>query len=175
MFHEEKANKLDSPRQLRRFFHMFYSANLMKLCVVAPYSLDLMQLWVTEIFSFIPNKQIQDPALVYADQPQSSAKETGRICRALSLLNIKLLKMSWPIPPSTQTFRTKSAKHIPHLLGRDGGESLYSLLKRVGSAVTISASVDWIFYLKQSSVFMLEMDLSEHGEKNTVAIILLVF
>jgi insulysin len=175
LLQEAKAKKLDIPRELRRLFSTYYSANIMKLCVIAPYSLDLMQQWVTELFSRIPNKQIQDPALTYADQPQSSAKEMGQICRAVSLLDVIVLKMSWPIPPSTQTFRTKPANYVGYLLDRKGNGSLYSLLKHAGWAVSISASVDWVFDLKHSSVFILGMDLTDDGLKNIDAIISLVF
>lgn len=49
--------------QLLQFHKKWYSANIMKLVVVGKDSLDQLELWATQMFSSVVNKDVEVPDL----------------------------------------------------------------------------------------------------------------
>jgi insulysin len=139
LWDDARAKNIDTRGELLKFYDRFYSANLMNLCVTGPYSLDVMQDWVVELFSNVADKNRSHPATEYAEHPPMTANEMGRMAHVVSIKDIRLLEMSWVIPPTKKQYRTKPGEYISHLLGHEGQGSLLSLLKREGWADSLSA------------------------------------
>ena len=59
-----KTLKQEGIREALLNFHKtWYSSNIMKLCVNGNHTIENMEKWVREMFSKVPNKNVQVPAL----------------------------------------------------------------------------------------------------------------
>ena len=62
------------------FYQKYYSSNIMKLAVYGKESLDVMQKWVEEKFSAIPNKELSSP---HVDTDPYGAGQLGKILQVV--------------------------------------------------------------------------------------------
>lgn len=123
---------IDTRAQLLRFYHTKYSANLMNLCVIAPYPLDLLQEWVVDLFSAIPNHEREDPSENYRHIEPLLDEHLGLLFQIESVRDIRILELSWLTPSYVNDYHSKPAGVVSYLLGDEGEGSLLSLLKRRG-------------------------------------------
>ena len=64
-FHTGNKETLSIPNiyeRLREFHNKYYSANIMGLAVLGREDVETLQQWVEEIFSSVPNKNIEKPS-----------------------------------------------------------------------------------------------------------------
>ncbi|WP_438944557.1 insulinase family protein [Shewanella electrica] len=128
------------PQQLRAelvdFYQSHYSADLMTLCLVAPQSLDELEVFAHKYFALIPRKPLLKD---YPDTPLLSSNELGKLITILPLKEQKKLGISFSIPSISAQYRQKPLTFISHLLGNESEGSLLSWLKNQGLAVNLSA------------------------------------
>lgn len=130
---------IDTRAALLRFHKEFYSANIMTLCIIAPYPLDLLQNWVISLFSEIPNHKRKHPSDAYVDIPLFLEEQKGTIFHVQSVRDIRLLEISWFLPSYRTKYKEKPGHFITKFLGDEADGSILSLLKKRGWCDTLAA------------------------------------
>ncbi|MDX1432834.1 MAG: insulinase family protein, partial [Gammaproteobacteria bacterium] len=124
--------------ELIAFYRDHYSANLMTLAVLGSEPLDVLERWVRERFSAVPNARKEPLA---TSEPLF---EPDRLPARLTLTPVKeksSVTLTFPIPPVDQHVRSKPTFYIAHMLGHEGKGSLLSALKRKGLSEGLSAGL----------------------------------
>ncbi|QSX34965.1 insulinase family protein [Shewanella avicenniae] len=128
------------PAQLRtellQFYQQHYSANLMALSLVGPYSLDELAAFAQDNFAPVQNKQLQKP---YPDTPLFTKQQLGKLITIVPLKEQKRLTLSFGIPSIHTQYQQKPLTFISHIIGNEAEGSLLSWLKNQGYAVSLSA------------------------------------
>ena len=143
---------------LLAFYEQFYSANLMTLAVLGSETLNELELMVRDIFSPIPNRDVQVATIeapLYGDgslpmqiyiRPQASQRQ---------------LQLSFPMPNYTEQYHAKPLSYIGNLIGHEGEGSLLSLLKAEGWADGLGAGMGVSY--RGGSAFSISISLTEAG------------
>lgn len=134
----------DAPRELGRdiraellaFHKEYYSADIMRLCVVGRESLDELETLVRDRFSTVPTAHRGRP--VVGPSPWGEA-ELGRVFRSVPVKERRYLRLTWPLPPQPYPNEDRPTDLLGHLIGHEGKGSLLSLLKREGLALALGA------------------------------------
>lgn len=138
---------IDTRAALLEFHRTYYSANLMKLCISGPHSLDILQEWVCDLFSGIPNSQRENPCEVYRSIPPLREEDRGRICMVESIKDIRHLELTWTTPEYATDIHARPGTYIADLLGDEGEGSILSLLKKWGWCDSLSSGLmEWNTY-----------------------------
>eukprot|EP00177_Eucheuma_denticulatum_P003195 GFKZ01005765.1.p1 GENE.GFKZ01005765.1~~GFKZ01005765.1.p1 ORF type:complete len:989 (+),score=151.19 GFKZ01005765.1:159-3125(+) len=135
-----KAHSLDTRAALLDFHRKFYSANIMSLCVIGPYDLDILLQWVAELFSSIPNYNTPLPYEQYSDIQPLLPDHLGLMYHFETITDIRLLKIHWLTPSYARDSKTKPPYVVANLLGDEGDGSILSLLKIKGWADSLTTS-----------------------------------
>lgn len=135
-----RKSGIDVRAQLLKFHREYYSANLMNLCIVGPYPLDMLQEWVVELFSEIPNHDRKHPSEEYRNIKPVLEEHRGLLYHIESVHDIRLLEITWFTETYVHNYRSKPARLVSLMLGDEGEGSLLSLLKNQGWCDGVSAS-----------------------------------
>jgi secreted Zn-dependent insulinase-like peptidase len=133
----------DRPQQairddLLRFYKQHYSANLMRLVVLANEPLPVLKKWVTTKFSAIPNHHSNKAIFT---EPLLNAEQMAHKINIKSLQEKRELTFTFPLPEIQSHYRTKPSAYFQSLLGHEGEGSILALLKEKGWADEMSASI----------------------------------
>lgn len=123
---------IDVRAALLDFHAKHYSANIMKLVVVAPYSLDVLQEWVVELFSEVQNREVDKPWRAYENIPVLLPHQYPCRYFVKTIADIRSLEMDWMIPPALNDYQSKSGALLCCLLEDEGEGSILSILKSRG-------------------------------------------
>lgn len=126
------AAGVDVRQALLDFHTKYYSANLMNVCVHAPYSLDVLEKWTVDLFSSVPNNSAPSPADAYAKVPVLLPNQHACFTRAEPIADLRSLDVYWLVPVPDDLYLSKPDAYICHILGHEGKGSLLSLLKARG-------------------------------------------
>ncbi|MDA9556847.1 insulinase family protein [Vibrio sp.] len=132
----EDRNETSIRDEVINFYQDHYSANLMTLTLVSPYSLDEQQEWVDAFFSPITNAK---KAIPVTSEPYVTEKETSIKISIEPIKELRKLTVSFPLPNMNQYYRTKPLSFIAHLLGYEGPDSLMQVLKQKGWITSLTA------------------------------------
>lgn len=140
---------LDAPREagidtraaLLEFHKKYYSANIMTLCIIGPYALDELQVWVAELFSEISNHNVSSPSDEYKYLEPLLPEHRGLLYYMDTIKDIRHLELYWIVPPFVSYYQSKPGRYVGDLLGDEGSGSIISLLKAKGWADSLSAGV----------------------------------
>lgn len=127
-----RESGIDTRAQLLAFYREYYSANLMNLCIIAPYPLDLLQQWTVDLFSAIPNQQRKNPCEEYRHLSPLLDDHYGLMFHIEPVRDIRLLELSWHTPTYIHDYRSKPSLFVSCLLDEEGEGSVLSLLKKRG-------------------------------------------
>lgn len=156
---------------VRSYFRRNYSANLMKLCVAAPFSLDILQVWVDTSFANIPNYNVSH-ALAYVDKPIFHRSTRGLRLRIVSIVSAKSLSLSWITPPFHNYYSSQAVEYVTSLLTHRGNGSIFNIFKLHGWATRI-------FTTKTTSLTFAELgltiQLTTAGRSNVELIVSVVY
>lgn len=122
---------IDTRAALLEFHKTYYSANLMKLCILGPYSLDIMEKWVAELFSDIANHNRADPSQLYAHLQPLLPEHNGKMYYVESIKDIRHLHLSWMLPSYLDQYPAQVWRFLGSFLGDEGEGSIMSLLKKL--------------------------------------------
>ncbi|ORZ13145.1 Metalloenzyme, LuxS/M16 peptidase-like protein [Absidia repens] len=161
---------LDVREELLRFHNDYYSANIMRLCVLGREPLDQLTQWVVEKFSNVPDKNIQVPT--YPGHPLTENELLKQIF-VKSVKHNHLLGITFPFPDQTSYFESQPVNYISHLIGHEGSGSILSYLKKKG----------WATYLTSGcsnggrgfSFYHASMDLTEEGLEHYEDVVIALF
>ncbi|KAF9353781.1 Insulinase (Peptidase M16) [Mortierella sp. AD094] len=132
-----KEEGIDSRDELIKFYHKYYSANIMKLVILGRESLDVLAGWAVEKFSEIRSLGLTPPA--YPNPPLTS-KELLTTVYVKPVRDTRSLEIKFLIPGTTPYYTVQPTSYISHLIGHEGSGSILSLLKKKGWANSLSAS-----------------------------------
>lgn len=167
-----QASNIDTRTQLLRFYHQNYSSNLMNLCVTAPFPLDVLQNWVIELFSDIPNHQLDNPCEQYRHISPRLPEHTGLMYHFRTICDIRTLELSWIVPSYIPNYRSKPSFIVSAVLADESKGSLLSLLKEKGwcESLHVYASDSLTF-----GMIAMHVELTETGIKFVDDIISIIF
>lgn len=173
--HLEGRSPTTLASDLQDFFERHYSANLMDVCVVAPYPVEVLESWVERSFTKIPNKRLKSADRTYRRIPQISKEQTGRMIRIVPIEDTKLLQIEWCVPRYAAKRMALSWSFIMSSLTsqKDGG--LESALYEKSLALGVSANFSPILSTHERGVFQISVSLTEQGLDSERAIVDLVF
>ncbi|KAL5612804.1 hypothetical protein BROUX41_004112 [Berkeleyomyces rouxiae] len=112
------------------FHDKYYSANIMKLVILGREPLDLLEKWAVEIFTAIPNKNLQRN--LWTDEVPLRKSELNKICYAKPVYDKRELCLSFPIMDEDLLYRSQPSRYVIHLIGHEGPGSLMAYLKAKG-------------------------------------------
>lgn len=155
---------------LLRFYHQYYSADLMALAVLGRESLDDLEVLVKSRFSSVPRREVtlpeRYPSLFLPERlPQRVDIVPEKELRRLSLL--------FPMPYASEDYPYKPLPYINHLLGHEGEGSLLSLLKDLGWGEAIRVGPR--HRDRHDQLLEIAIDLTELGVRAADQIVALVF
>ena len=134
---EPEARGINVRQKFIEFYNKHYSANRMKLCVLGREPLDVLEAWVSEFFSDIPNKNLGPNR--WTDVPPYGPKELGMQCFAKPVMDSRELNLSFPFLDEENLYETQPGRYVSHLIGHEGPGSIMSYIKSKGWANSLSA------------------------------------
>lgn len=167
-----KAHSLDTRTALLDFHRRYYSANLMSLCVIGPYDLDVLLEWVTELFSSIPNYNTPPPYEQYNHIQPLLPDHLGLMYHFETITDIRLLEIHWLTPSYAKDSKTKPSHVVANLIGDEGDGSILSLLKVRGWADSLTAS---IIPQMTFGTFVVSITLTKEGVDHVDDIVAVVY
>jgi len=156
---------------LLAFYQSHYSANKMRLVVLANQPLPLLKKWVTEKFSAIPNTHAQKAVF---NSPLLTAKESGQWINIESLQDKRELALLFTLPETQSHYLAKPSAYFQSLLGHEGEGSILALLKEKGWADELSVSTGFSNDAQESSLY-LGINLTQSGLKHQDDVLDIVF
>ncbi|ORE08646.1 hypothetical protein BCV72DRAFT_203143 [Rhizopus microsporus var. microsporus] len=170
LYENPKANGQDIRQELLKFHDTYYSANIMKLCILGRESLDQLTEWAVEKFRDVRNKSIEPPS--FPDNPLTK-KELMKQIFIKPVKDVRILEMTFPFPDQRPLYAVQPGRYLSHLIGHEGHGSILSLLKKNG----------WANYLQVATShggigfeFMrISIDLTEEGLNRYKDVVVIVF
>ncbi|KAI7862523.1 Metalloenzyme, LuxS/M16 peptidase-like protein [Spinellus fusiger] len=156
--------------RLLEFHANYYSANIMKLCVLGKESLDQLTEWVVDKFSPIPDRSIAIPK--YQGHPLTANELTNQLF-VKSIMHNRILGITFPFPEQVLYFESQPGDYIAHLISHEGPGSTLSYLKSKGWATALSAGAS--YGGKGFGFFNLCIELTEEGIKYYEDVIVAIF
>jgi insulysin len=166
-----KANGIDIRALLLKFHGAYYSANLMRLVVIGREPLDDLEAMVVGRFNAIPN--IDAPAPTFGGALPFGPDQLGRLVRVVPVMEMRVLQLSWPLPPQKAFYKTKPTRYFAHLLGHESGGSVLAALKKEGWADGLSAGEGSAG--SDFSSFQISIELTEAGLEHVEEVTTVVF
>lgn len=160
----------DVKPDLDRWFDANYSADQMGLVVLSDQSLDDLQALVEPLFAQIPNKDIGP------SYPAAPAFAPGQLPARLTSQSLKdrgRLAISFPIPNTLSTYRTKPEQYISNLLGHEGEGSLHSTLTARGWIESLGVGAQDFDHA--TSLLSVEIQLTALGQQHVDDVVGLLF
>ncbi len=122
---------------LIKFYRQRYSANLMNLVVLGRDNLDVLERWVREMFSTVPDVNASQ---LEVTEPLFLPGSLPALLEVKTLKNEPTLTLYFPIQNLQPYWREDPQGYIANLLGHEGEGSLLSELKGKGWADGLYAS-----------------------------------
>jgi len=155
--------------QIMAFYEKYYSANVMKLCVMSNQPLDTLEVWVRERFSAVPDRGRQKlayPAEVW------DAKALPRQVEVKPVTEQRVLRIQFALPSTEPHWREKPLGLLGALIGHEGRGSLLSALKKENLATGLSSGQNTYSF---ASFFEASVTLTENGRANVDRVVELFF
>lgn len=126
---------------LLQFHSDYYTANLMKVCVQSPYSLDRIEECVTDIFSEIPNRKRKHPTQSYELVPFFSPDYKTVKIVADSLVDAPSLEILWTTPPQRKMHISQAISYVEKLFTSKQRCGLLHLLRSLGWCLDVTTTI----------------------------------
>ncbi|XP_034278073.1 nardilysin-like [Pantherophis guttatus] len=171
-----KKKGIDTYARLRDFRKRYYSAHYMNLVVQSRETLDTLQKWVTEIFSYIPNNGLPRPDFSHLMNPFDTP-EFHKVYKIIPVKEIHSLNMSWALPPQEKNYKVKPLHYISWLIGHEGSGSVLSILRKKFWALALYGGNGETGFEQNStySIFSISVTLTDEGLKYFYEVIHLIF
>ncbi|KAJ2906233.1 ubiquitin carboxyl-terminal hydrolase-like protein [Zalerion maritima] len=155
-----------------QFYETDYSANLMRLVVLGREPLDVLQDWVAELFTPVPNKNL--PEKKWDKEEPLGPADLGTQCFARPVMESRELNLTFPFIDEEMLYESQPSRYIGHLVGHEGPGSIMSYIKGKGWANGLSAGT-WPVCPGTPGIFDCQIRLTEEGLKNYKEIVKVVF
>lgn len=155
--------------QLIAFYEKYYSANVMKLCVLGNQPLDTLEVWVRGRFAAVPNRDRKK--LVYSADVWDS-KQLPRLVEIKPIAEQRALKIQFAVPSTEPYWREKPLGLLGALIGHEGKGSLLSALKKENLATGLSAGGNTYSF---TTYFEASVTLTDNGRAKVDRVVELFF
>lgn len=152
------------------FYQQHYSAHLMSLVVLGTDTLNALEADVRTRFDAVPKRDVD---IDNKYQPLFDKQYLPASVEIKPEKELRKLTFNFPIPNQNQFYEKKPFAYIANLLGHEAEGSLLSLLKRLGWAEALNASIG--FQSRNDSIFQLNIQLTPQGVRAHKQIVSLVF
>ncbi|KAI0815411.1 peptidase M16 inactive domain-containing protein [Xylaria sp. FL0064] len=132
-----EAENVNVRQKFIDFYKKHYSANRMKLCVLGREPLDVLETWVADLFSSVPNKNL--PQNRWGDEVPFNKEDLAMQCFAKPVMDSRQLKLSFPFLDEEMLYESQPNRYISHLIGHEGPGSIMAYIKSKGWADSLSA------------------------------------
>ncbi|KAI0010148.1 LuxS/MPP-like metallohydrolase [Xylariaceae sp. FL0662B] len=132
-----EAEGIDVRQKFIDFHGKHYSANRMKLCVLGREPLDVLEKWVAELFSSVPNKNLTQNR--WEGEVPFTQEHLCMQCFAKPVMDSRELNLYFPFLDEEHLYETQPSKYISHLVGHEGPGSIMAYIKSKGWANSLSA------------------------------------
>eukprot|EP00188_Purpureofilum_apyrenoidigerum_P003990 Plantae.Rhodophyta-Purpureofilum_apyrenoidigerum.ctg4336.p1 GENE.Plantae.Rhodophyta-Purpureofilum_apyrenoidigerum.ctg4336~~Plantae.Rhodophyta-Purpureofilum_apyrenoidigerum.ctg4336.p1 ORF type:complete len:995 (-),score=223.91 Plantae.Rhodophyta-Purpureofilum_apyrenoidigerum.ctg4336:406-3390(-) len=169
-----KGKGINPHNALSTFFSKYYSANLMRLVIMASMDLDSLEQLVREHFSDIPIRfdlAQGPPSKDYKDKAIYS--KDAMSVEVVPVKDLRYLILLWTLDSFRPLYKSKPYQYIAYLLGHEGPGSLLSLLKKKHWAEDLSAGPDKS--TDTFGTFEVKIQLTTQGDFRREDVIELVF
>src|SRR5690606_31412587 len=112
---EPEARGVNVRDKFIEFYEKHYSANRMKLCVLGKEPLDVLEKWVVEHFSAVPNKDL--PQNRWDTEVPLRASELGLQCFAKPVMDSRELNLHFPFLDEENMYLSQPSRYVGHLIG----------------------------------------------------------
>ncbi len=144
--------------ELIRFYKTHYSADVMRLVVLGPESLDQLESLVVPLFSAVPNTTPEREDIA---APLFAPGTLPMLVQVQPQATLRQLNLSFPVPDYRRDYDVKPVSYLANLVGHEGEGSLLSRLKTEGLAEGIAAGsgLRW----PGGELFSVNISLTEKG------------
>lgn len=154
------------------FYNKHYSANLMKLVVLGREPLDVLEKWVADMFSGIPNKDL--PPARWEDEVPFGPEQLGMQCFTKPVMETRELNLFFPFFDEEPLYESQPSRYISHLIGHEGPGSIMSYIKSKGWANSLTAG-PYSVCPGTPSIFDCQIRLTEEGLQNYKEVVKVFF
>lgn len=165
------AKGLNIRDELLKFYNEYYSANLMKLCVIGKEDLDTLSDWAYDLFKNVPNNNNREVPF-YPDKVLTR-DFFQKIIKVKPVKDIKKLEITFEVPDMDEHWESKPSHVLSHLIGHEGAGSLLAYLKKLGWANELSAG--GLTTSKGNAYFSVNIDLTEKGLQKYIEVVHITF
>eukprot|EP01090_Pellita_catalonica_P013689 TRINITY_DN3308_c0_g1_i2.p1 TRINITY_DN3308_c0_g1~~TRINITY_DN3308_c0_g1_i2.p1 ORF type:complete len:962 (-),score=160.08 TRINITY_DN3308_c0_g1_i2:14-2899(-) len=171
LYEVPKKNGINVRDSLLKFHAQYYSANVMKLCVVGKEPLDTLQEWVVSMFSGIKNTERAKYAKM--EEPCFSSKELGFQYSIVPVKDMRTVTIVFPIPSMDDKYDCKPNRYISHLIGHEGEGSILSYLRQKGWGMELVAGASRSAH--DVELFKVTVQLTEKGLEHCADVVAVIF
>ena len=167
------VDKPDSKLQdeLVSFFNDHYSANLMKVALTGPRSLEQLEQIANQYLSQIPNKNKLQPVISI---PMLTDKQRAIKVEVKPTADVKLLEVNFLVPSMKDQYMFQPGGYISRLLGSDHHGGLSDYLQNAGLVESVMSGF-YPSYSKEYSQFTMDFKLTNAGLDNQDKILASLF
>eukprot|EP01127_Copromyxa_protea_P008826 TRINITY_DN2034_c0_g1_i1.p1 TRINITY_DN2034_c0_g1~~TRINITY_DN2034_c0_g1_i1.p1 ORF type:complete len:979 (-),score=187.89 TRINITY_DN2034_c0_g1_i1:64-2946(-) len=168
-------NKPEIRDKLIEFHNNNYSANIMKLCILGAEPLETLEEWAREMFSAIPNKNLEIPGTVEKPLvPPFLDADLRKYVYSVPVKATQKIKLLFPVQPATESFyKSKPNRYLSHLIGHESDGSIFYLLKEKLWATSLSAGLSMSY--RDFEIFGITIALTPEGFEHIEEVIAIVF
>ena len=148
--------------ELLRFYKSNYSSNRMTLAVLGRQSLAELERLVTDHFGAIPDRNLPPFDI---EVPLYTPDQLKIRIDVVPIEDQRQLELAFPYPWQADYYLNKPMALLGYLLGHEGEDTLYALLKAKGWIKGIYAGTGNV--AGNTAVFTLDFDLTPEGERHT--------
>nr|XP_036584366.1 zinc protease [Colletotrichum truncatum]KAF6793884.1 zinc protease [Colletotrichum truncatum] len=159
---QPEAKGINVRAKLMEFHEKHYSANRMKLVVLGREPLDVLQDWVTEFFSGVPNKSLAPNR--WEDEVPFRERELGVQVFAKPVMDFRGLNLFFPFFDEEMMYESQPSRYLSHLIGHEGPGSIMAYVKEKGWASGLSAGTYQVCP-GSPGIFDCQIRLTEEGLK----------
>ena len=153
------------------FYERHYSANRMKLVVLGREPLEELETWVSELFSEVKNKDLEENR--WDDVQPLTKDEISTQIFAKPVMESRSLEIAFPFQDEEEMYETQPSRYLSHLIGHEGPGSILSYIKEKGWAQSLSAGAQPV--CPGSGFFEIGVRLTPEGLKNYQEVVKTVF
>lgn len=155
-FHKNKVRQ-----DLLMFYQNYYSANLMSLVILGKETPDQLEQIARKYFADVADKKVELPT---QEVPLFEKGFLPKKIYVKPLQEQRILSLRFPIPVFEQWYHEKPVTYIGYILGHEGKDSVYDVLREKGWIESLAAGPD--ISNRQSANFSISMMLTQEGYRH---------
>ncbi|XP_022087201.1 nardilysin-like [Acanthaster planci] len=173
---QPSARNIDVQQRLIEFRKRVYSAQYMTLAVQSRETLDILEEWIRETFSDIPNNGQERPSSESCGEP-FSLETFHKLYKVVPVQKAHMLDITWSMPNQRQHYRCKPLNYLSWLIGHEGHGSILALLKKRALALILfSGNAETGFeHNGTHAMFSISITLTDQGFTQVEEVLAIVF